>query len=128
MSERIYAALDQDFIRRMRNWVLSTKGTPIAISGVQYIDDRYRETRVPVLMGEANDTDEALRAIPSRHHQAVAMFWRYEECSLRWMARRRGVHHDTFQTWVMRGHELLIEELRVRKEVARARYATVARP
>jgi len=127
VSDRIYEALDSDFIRRMRNWVLSTRGTPVAVSGIEYMDDRYHEARMPVLMGEATDIDEAIRSIPGRYHQAVAQFWRFEECTLRWHARRRGVHHDTFQTWVLRGHELLIEELRIRKEVLRARYAT-ARP
>ena len=126
MSDRIYNAIDHDFARRMRNWARSLRGQPISISGVEYFDNRYRETSMPVLMGEANDTDMAMRAIPWRNCQAVSQFWRYEDESLRWHARRRGVAPQTFESWVVSGHEQLRAELQVRADLARERYAAAA--
>lgn len=130
MSDRIYDAIDHDFARRMRNWVRSLRGVPISITGVEYTDDRWRETRMPVLMGEAHDTDMALRALPGRYCQAVSQFWRNENESLRWHARRRGLGDPrTFETWVIRGHELLAVELEVRAALTRERYtAALLRP
>ena len=123
MSDRIYAAITEDFIRRMRNWakagagLLRSGGGPISSiyhGGVRI--DRYVSGEPPMLHGEADDTDTALLAVPIRYRQAVQQFWRWEGQSLRWNARRLRTDMDyhTFEIWVMRGHVLLLAELAVR--------------
>ena len=130
MSERIYQAITEDFIRRMRNWakagagLLRSGGGPISsiyAGGVRI--DRYVSTEPPLLNGEADDTDAALLVVPIRYRQAVQQFWRYEGQSLRWQARRLrlGMKHHTFEDWVIRGHKLLQTELAVRSAVYHAR-------
>ena len=119
MSARIYADLTDDFCRRMRNWARwwdDSVGT-IGPQGVQAcnlepVSDRYRESTEPLLWGEAEDTNKAITSLPARYEQVVRQFWLYEARSLRWHGRKRGVHHETFEIWLIRGHELLVVELR----------------
>lgn len=122
MSERIYQAITEDFIRRMRNWakagagLLRSDGPISSIYELGVRVDRYVSTAPPILTGEADDTDTALLAVPIRYRQAVQQFWRYEDRPLRWHARhlRPGLSYHTFEAWVMRGHELLLGELSAR--------------
>lgn len=130
MSKKVYAALDEDFIRRMRNWVKAKDGVPIGNCGVEYIDDRYREAKMPLLFGEALDTEAALRLVPLRYQMAVRQFWTWEGRSLRDHGRRRRVHYEAFERWVIKGHELLKVEIwkrsaawRQHSEALRARAA-----
>lgn len=116
MSDKIYSALTEDFIRRMRNWVKAKDGAPIAGGGVSLYElgigvDRYREAMVPVLFGEAEDTKTALGGLPARYKQVVEQFWLYEGRPMRWHGRHRAVDRETFETWVMKGHEMLKAEL-----------------
>lgn len=117
MSDKIYAAIDENFKRRMRNWARSRAGL-LAAMGLAYSSiyegpirvDRNPEARLPILEGEARDTDAMLKTIPPRYGQAVELFWDYEGRSLRHLARRcgkHGVNHETFEAWVLKGHELL---------------------
>lgn len=129
MSERIYQAITEDFMRRMRNWAKAGAGlmrsagpiSSIYTLGVRV--DRYVSTEPPLLLGEADDTDTALLAVPIRYRQAVQQFWRYEERSLRWHAKhlRHGLEKRTFEAWVMKGHELLLAELAARSAGYHAR-------
>lgn len=121
-SGRIYSAVSQDFVRRMRNWVRGKDGTPLGGSGSFVLagTSNVFESRVPTLYGEAADTETALRTLPGRYQQAVRQFWIYEGRSLRWHSRHRQVtnahsdpdypvcKYDTFERWVMKGHELLV--------------------
>ena len=125
MSDRIYNAIDHDFARRMRNWARWKDGAPIPTTGVDYINDRYRELVFPILPGEALDTDWALHAIAARESQAVQWFWMFEGASLRWYGRRRAVDGKTFETWVVHGHELLKAKLYAYAQAQRARYANM---
>lgn len=121
MSERIYAALTEDFIRRMRNWakagagLLSSGGPISSIYEMGVRVDRYVSTAPPLLSGEADDTDQALLRVPVRYRQAVQQFWRYEGQPLRWHARRLrkkpALNHEVFQDWVLKGHEYLRDAL-----------------
>lgn len=119
MSERIYQAITEDFMRRMRNWakagagLLHTGGPISSIYDLGVRVDRYVSTEPPILTGEADDTDTALHSVPIRYRQAVQQFWRYEERPLRWHARhlRHGMSYHTFEVWVMTGHQLLLGEL-----------------
>ena len=123
MSESIYGALTEDFIRRMRNWVKAKDGAPIA-GGVSIYElgvgvDRYRESAETLLFGEALDTEQALRLVAPRYAEAVRQFWTYEGNSLRWHARRRQVEHRTFEGWVIEGHERLKAVLAEKSEAWR---------
>ena len=118
MSERIYAELSHDFIRRMRNWVKARDMavTPSSWPGPHNIYGRcdgsgYMEAPMPLLCGEAQDTEAAIRRLPGRYRDAVKQFWLYEGQPKRWHGRARGIHRDTFEAWVIRGHDLLKAEL-----------------
>jgi len=118
MSERIYGQIGDDFKRRMQNWARARAGllSAMGVAMSSIYDgpirvDRSPELRLPILEGEASDTDAMLKAIPPRYGQAVELFWDYEGQSLRALARRcgkTGVNHETFEAWVMKGHELLV--------------------
>lgn len=122
MSDRIYAAITEDFIRRMRNWAKAGAGLLCSRGSISSIYrggervDRYASLEPPLLAGEADDTDAALLAVPIRYRQAVQQFWRFEGRPLRWHARRlrKDMSYHTFEAWVARGHECLIEELAAR--------------
>src|SRR4051794_23062767 len=110
MSERIYAELTQDFIRRMRNWARMDAGC--AMSQISSIYDGMpidsRGDQAPVILeGEALDTLASLTLLPVRYRQAVMQFWCYEGRPLRWHGRHRGISYHTFESWVMKGHEEL---------------------
>ena len=133
MSDRIYAAVNEDFIRRMRNWAKAGAGllrsggsiSSIYKQGVRL--DRYVSTAPPLLIGEADDTDTALLGVPIRYRQAVQQFWRYEGQSMREHSRRlRGggegrLSYHTFEVWVIKGHEILQGELAARSAGYHAR-------
>lgn len=117
MSDRVYRAVPQDFIRRMRNWARAVTGQLTAIrSGWSVepgiINPGLEGSPLPILEGEAQDTDQALRTLPERYRWAVEEFWSREGRSLREHARgREGLSYHTFEAWVLKGHELMIAEL-----------------
>ncbi|SEN71514.1 hypothetical protein SAMN05216404_106170 [Nitrosospira multiformis] len=117
MSAKIYNAVSENFIRQMRNWALTTAGV---VSSNYLISSCYdpapRDTygdgqRQPVLMGEAEDVNNALLQLPLRYRQAVSLFWQYEDRPLAWFGRRLMIDWRTFEVRVMHGHELLRSEL-----------------
>jgi hypothetical protein len=76
---------------------------------------------MPTLGGEADDTNEAINAVPVRYSQAVKLFWQYEGKSISELARRcgKGVYRTTFEQRVVDGHVLVRAEIAKRSEVAR---------
>lgn len=118
MSDRIYRAVPLDFIRRMRNWARAVTGQLAATRSNWKIEpgelQPWIEAPIPILEGEAQDTDEVLRLLPERYRWAVEEFWSREGRSLREHARGRQIKHDTFEVWVLKGHDLMRAEL-VRK-------------
>ena len=133
MSEKIYQALTDDFIRRMRNWARAEAGLGVGGIGASSIYslgvrvDRYVNTALPVLEGEALDTGAALAQVPIRYRQAVEQFWRFEGRPIRWHARRlrppgSGMSYHTFEVWVLTGHEHLRAALGKRSEAHRDRF------
>jgi hypothetical protein len=122
MSAKVYAALTDDFIRRMRNWAQTNAGVGIYAMSAAYSLARIRggETPMPVLIGESEDTSRALDAIPARYRQAVMWFWQFEGRPLCWFARRsgEGVDYRTYEARVLKGHELLKAELYRAREAA----------
>jgi DNA-directed RNA polymerase specialized sigma24 family protein len=129
MSKRIYAALPEEFIRRMRNWARSSSGT-LKVAGL--ISSCYQRERIVgdqwtsgfyddqyvILHGDALDVDAALADVPSRYRAAVQLFWWWEGCATRALARRLEVDYHTAEAWVIRGHELLRAAMVVRREAS----------
>lgn len=112
--DKVSALLPYDFIRRMRNWARAQDGTPIhalTLSLGYRSSSAYGERPIPVLFGEASDTQAALNAIAPKYRQVVEQYWRYEGRPMSWHGRHRGIDRGTFQAWVTCGHELLIGEL-----------------
>jgi hypothetical protein len=124
MSDKIYAACPDDFRRRMQNWARAVTGQLSALRSSWSVDPSVvnhglEGAPLPMLEGEALDTDAALRTLPERYRWAVEEFWTREGRSLRQHARGREIDHHTMCAWVMRGHELLRTELARRTELWR---------
>jgi hypothetical protein len=118
MSERIYKALPEHFIRCMRNWarascgLLSVAGLISGIYRGERFGDGYAEAQIPILHGEAEDVERALNALPIRFRQAVQLFWWWEgDRVMRRIERRLQLRNGTAEAWIMRGHELLRDQL-----------------
>lgn len=134
MIEHEGLELTADFIRRMRNWARAMAGGGISpVRAMDYgtqIDGGYRELGMPILDGEAMDTEAALATVPMRYQQAVRQYWSFEGRSWRWHGAHRNVHHETFRVWVIKGHDLLRPEFARRaalhRAVSRANAATQA--
>lgn len=115
----ILRKLPEDFIRRMRNWARSIDGSSVGTCSKLWdsIGDGRFESRLPILMGEAEDTERALRAIPQRYQEAVAVFWSYESRTIAWMAKATPrlrlwkLGPTSFTEWLERGHDMLQHEL-----------------
>src|SRR5690349_12388927 len=135
-GRRIYKALQQEQIRMMRNWIKGKDGTPIGGSGSFNLvgTNSVYESRIPILYGEAVDVEAAVKTLPGRYQGAVRQFWTFEGRSLRWHARHRhmlnensdgfvnpNLHYSTFESWVLRGHELLMAEISRRHAEQKAR-------
>lgn len=125
-SGKIYRALTQEQIRRLRNWNKGKDGTPIGRSGGAFdlvSTSNVYESKIPILYGDALDVEAAVRTLPGRYEQAVRQFWKYEGRSLRWHARHRQIenansetanpnlHYETFESWVLIGHDRVMREL-----------------
>lgn len=126
MSAKIYTAIPEHFLRKMRNWALTTAGvvaTNYLISSCYEPAprDTYGDSQPqPVLIGEAEDVNHALLQLPLRYRQAVSLFWQYEDRPLAWFGRRLAIDWRTFEARVMHGHELLKAELAKQAEKAEA--------
>jgi phage gp46-like protein len=107
------AALDQDLVRRMRNWAdwkggggFHTASGFLTEYGSRF--DRYREARMPVLIAEAEQTNRAILALPENLGAAVALFWLTDAtASFSWIAGQLGCTHPTAKAWILEGHKLL---------------------
>jgi len=125
MSEKIYDAVTEDFIRRMRNWAQAEAGCAMSMISSAYSGmppDTWGDFQPVILEGEAQDTSTALQAVAIRYRQAVMQFWRFEGRSLRQHARQlrpasiegKPFSYHTFEVWVIKGHDELKAILRVR--------------
>jgi hypothetical protein len=123
--QKVMDALDEHFVRLMRNWARVAIGSSEAFASTGAYDgistDAWGDGGMPLLTGEAADVDLALQSIDQRYRKAVTLFWTREGESLPRLAvrLRPGMHYETAQAWVMKGHELLRAELHRRREVAR---------
>lgn len=68
---------------------------------------------MPVLLGEAQDTEAAIRKLPQRYSEVVSCFWLYEHREVKWMAtatprlRLWKLGPASFTEWLSIGHERL---------------------
>lgn len=129
MSDKIYKAISEHFIRRMRNWAQSSSGVGMYATSrwTDVVDGGEGDERMPLLIGEAADTDTALNLLPARYCSAVKLFWQYEGRPLAWFARRcgEGVDYRTYERRVIDGHEMLRTEL-IRQTARVSRYRASA--
>ncbi len=117
----IMAALDEHFVRLMRNWAMSdSRGGSYAMtsaySGMQP-DSGYAEASVPILNGEAEDVEAALVFVPIGFRMPVRVFWAFEGLGLPALARRCAMNYRTYKDRVMRGHVMLRAELARQREL-----------
>lgn len=121
MSDKIKDALNADFIARLQDWA---RGREVATSASSWPSDgpiggigsgsKFHTHRIPPMLGRVHDTDMAIGCLPNRYRQAVQQFWMFEGLSLREHGRRRQIDYHTFETWVLKGHELLKCQFAVR--------------
>lgn len=120
----ILGVLDDGFVRRMRNWASATVGHSKGYAAVDLEvpgGGGYREASMPVLGGEAADTDRALQEVPVRMRRAVELYWVWEDSELCVLAQRcGGIDYRTYVDRVKLGHELLRAELARMAERVRA--------
>ena len=130
MSQKIFKELSEQFVMRMRNWAWTNAGGGQRLTSSMYVaagGDRYPESKIPLLTGEAEDTGIALSQLPNRYKQAVSLFWQYEGRPLTWFAMRsgQGVDWRTYEKRVIHGHELLKAEIARQHEKVNAYRATI---
>lgn len=95
LHAEILKNLPEDFRRRMRNWARWFDGSSVTTSSQLIEDDVHVgdrggatfESYIPVLMGEAKDTDKLVRRLPQREQECIAIFWNYEQRDLWWMCQ-----------------------------------------
>jgi hypothetical protein len=75
------------------------------------------------LLGSVHETQLEIDRLPPRFGQAVQQYWVMEGYgfSLREHARRRGITHPTFVTWLRTGHVLLAVAFRKLRDHKRAK-------
>ena len=126
----ILSKLPQDVIDKMYNWVRSKAGGGMYASSKVFrdvvISSGFDDTHVPILRGEAEDVDNALLCIPAQLRQAVSLFWQHDHPPLAWLGRRlspppgrRPLDYRTVRDRIIRGHELMVCELRRQRAAAR---------
>jgi hypothetical protein len=112
--------LDDEFVRRMRNWARRGAGNDYGALRASAFDygagpaggvRQYREAAMPFLSGEADDTERALQRVPIAQQMAVRRFWSREGDSWVALGVALGVTDKTARQWVERGHEAVKAEL-----------------
>lgn len=128
MSEalkEIMRPLPEDFVRRMRNWARAKAGSSLSYASVRWglkVSGEGCGAPLPIMEGEADDTDRALQTLDVRYRRAVELFWAWEETELAVLARKcGGIEYRTYAKRVIDGHVLLRAELFRQAEAWRAR-------
>lgn len=127
IKEDVRASYSVSFERRMRNWARATVGSSAGFACVKWdsMDVRgdLEGSPLPILTGEAEDTDVALSTLLIRYRRAVELYWTWgdADADLSALARRcgEGVDYRTFGKRVIDGHRLLQAELSRRAEAWR---------
>lgn len=118
-------SLPTDFRRRMESWARwrvtgSERRGSVGVSGIygRAPGGNSFGTIVPILSGEATDTDAAIWTLPGELREAVETFWLFEGDSFAQCARRVRVDYRTFVKRLEAGHEALRTALRAGQRLA----------
>ena len=115
--------LDDDFVRLMRNWARRGSGQGFNLRACDYsggmLQAGFREASMPVMEGEARDTEAALATLTIQLQLAVRKFWEKEGLSWRELGTALAVHHETAKQRVEQGHAVLQAELHRRAHIYR---------
>lgn len=120
----IIQALDQDMVRRLRNWVDWRGGGSTSCSSSWVLDygtvihSGYREATMPLLVAEAELLERCLRMIPDELFAAVALFWLADGMSFVEMGARLGCADKTAKARVIRGHAELRSKIYAQQPAA----------
>lgn len=124
LHDDILRDLSEDLRRRMRNWARSLDGGSVTTCS-QLWGNAGRGHRaaavIPVLMGEAKDTDKIVRRLPEREQECIAIFWTYEARDIWWMCqatervRAWALTPERFVAYCHDGHSLLVVALQLSK-------------
>lgn len=132
---------NEDYERRMQNWRrwrlgggdTSTGASPsvyeIMASGIyNRHEPGYRESTIPLLVGEAMDTERAVRSLDRALRAAVETMY-LARGSLKAKARCCGCRVDAFKQMLEIAHGLIlsnVQDQRAQREMAQARGSTGA--
>jgi hypothetical protein len=113
-KESIIKELPDDFVRQMRNWVLT--GSCV---GMYAISPAYEGMpnntvygpRIPMGGGERTIVERALEQLPNNIRSAVMLFWQYEGNDLVWLGRRLRCDYRTAEKRVRDGHDLMRNDI-----------------
>lgn len=113
-KEQIIKDLPDEFVRQMRNWVLT--GSCV---GLYAISPAYEgmphnmvyRSRPPPFGGEYSHLERALDALPSNLWLAVRLFWQYEGNDLVWLGKRLKCDFRTVEKRVREGHDLMRNDI-----------------
>lgn len=128
-----------DYDRRMSNWRRwrlfgSTPGSgsspaiyqALAIGIYNRTDPRRREATMPMIDGEAADTDHAVRSLSASLRQAVEVFY-LQSGGIERKARQCGCRRDTFKERLQAARVAILAELQRRRTSFAAAHARSAR-
>lgn len=98
--------------RRLQNWALwraggVRDGLSCKISSIYQNGPRAprAESVVPVLSGEASDTDSIIAALPARHRQSLEVHYLWPQGTDEARARQRSIALNTWKSWLLQAHE-----------------------
>lgn len=97
---------------RLQNWALwraggVRDGLSCKISSIYQNGPRAprAESVVPVLSGEASDTDSIIAALPARHRQSLEVHYLWPQGTDEARARQRNIAINTWKSWLLQAHE-----------------------
>lgn len=133
MSGKLHAdileELPLDFIRLMLNWASTVDGGPVSTSSALWgmVGGGTYESKLPVLLGEADDTHKAVLTLPQRYQEVITIFWTRNGMRLEDMARATPrvrlwkLGKASFRDWLDTGHERLQTVLMAQRKHERER-------
>jgi len=92
LHDEILERLPEDFVRRMRNWSASIGGCAVSTASSTWdmaggSSGGWYQAPIPVLVGEAVDTQTAIYKLGPLQQDVIAIFWLYHARTIAWMAR-----------------------------------------
>ena len=109
--------------RRLQNWAMwraggIRDGLSCKISSIYQNGPRAprAESVVPVLSGEASDTQSIIDALPGRHKQALEAHYLWPQGTDEARARQRGIALNTWKSWLLQAHEAFSYALATRNQ------------